>query len=252
MSDLAELAQKISALVAKDTVFEAGARVISTGGAPNPISAILNEIDDTILERDLEIRADDAVVNLIVSGRRLRGIASASSGADSVLGQVLSREEPEVVATVFTILSELCGQAQRLTVRYLPPQPFGKGGERGISAKGLAELWQVDLDETPKPPMERFLDANRAAAVAMLHTLDGEIQSSAGDVAALQSILDTQLAEFRALQTHGSGAQLICLEGAFSDGTAAALAIHNDDVAVIAYQPEHLGALHASWRAILG
>jgi hypothetical protein len=252
MSDHAELAQKISALAAKDTVFEAGARVISTGGEPNPVSAILNEIDDTILERNLEIRADDAVVNLIVSGRRLRGIAGASSGADGVLGQVLSREEPEVVAAVFAVLSELCGQAQRLTARYLPPTAFGKDGERGISVKGLAELWQLDLDETPKPPMERFLRANRAAAVAMLHMRDGELQSSAGDVAALQSILDKQLAEFRASQSYGSGTQLICLEGAFSDGTAAALAIHNDDVAVIAYQPAHLGALHASWRAILG
>ncbi|WP_108814068.1 hypothetical protein [Loktanella sp. Alg231-35] len=252
MSDLAELAQKISALAAKDTVFETGARVISTGGEPSPIVAILNEIDDTILERDLEIQADGAIVNLIVSGRRLRGIAAASSGADDVVGHVLSREEPDMVAAAFVLLSELCGRAQRLTVRYLAPQPFGKGGERGISAKGLAALWKIDLDEVPKPPMERFLSTNRSAAIAMIHMTDGEMQSSAGDVTALQSILDTQLADFRGLQTLGGGAQLICLEGALSDGSAAALAIHEDDVALIAYQPDHLGALHASWRAILG
>lgn len=251
MNDLADLAQKISALAAKDTVFEAGARVISSGGAPNAIGAILNEIDDTILERDLEVSADGATINLIVSGRRLRGIAAASTGGEDVLGHVLSREEPEVVAAAFALLSEICGDAGRVTVRYLQPRPFGKGGERGISAKGLADLWQVDLDETPKPPMERFLSANGPTAIAMIHMSDGAVKSSAGDVTALQSILDTQVADFRELQSLGSGAQLICLEGALSDGTAAALAIHEADIALIAYQPENLGALHASWRAIL-
>lgn len=257
MSDLNALAQKISALTAKDTVFDAGARVISQGGSPAPLAGILAEIDDTVLERNLEFTADNKTLNLIVAGRRLRGVLAAPADqAQDVIGKTISREDPDLLLAVSDLISSICGTAERITVRSLAPQPFGTGGERGISAQGLAEIWKLATDDAPKDPMARFLDANKTAIAALLHVRDGEIIATVGDFDTLQTIWDTQVAAFQA--THNKmlsaedGPQLICLEGALADGTAAALALADDHVVLIAYQNNHLGALHRTWQAIFG
>lgn len=259
VSDLNVLAQKIAALAAVDEVFEAGARVVSRAGQPAPVAAILREIDDTILERNLEFAAGENTVNLIISGRRLRGVLSASptpKDASSVIGHMLSRDEPDVLSATCELLHTLFDLQTEVTVKSLPPEPFGKGGDRGISARSLAEIWQIDLDETPQPPMVRFLAANVGAISAMLHVSDGETVANSGDSDALETIWDTQVLAFqksqKAYRTADDGPQLICLEGALADDTAAAFALAGDDVALIAYQPDHLAAMLASWHAITG
>ncbi len=259
MSELNALAQKLNALTTTREVFDAGDRVISKSGVPAPINAILNEIDNTILERNLAFTTDSSTINLIVSGRRLRGFLTVSPdvpNAVPVLGQTLARDVPDVVQAASKLLSELCASASWMTVRSLPPEPFGSGGDRGISARGLADLWQVEMDETPQPPMARFLGSNATAMAAMMHVSYGHVVSSSGDIDALQSIWDTQVAAFRKSHKQhlnpDDGPQLICLEGALDNGMAAALAVCGGDVALIAYQPDHLGAMLASWRALTG
>lgn len=257
MSELNALVQKLAALTSGDDVFVGGARVISTGGHPAPLSAILAEIDNTILERDLEIKSDGSTANLIASGRRLRGIyAVTPSSDDAVIGQIISREEPELTQAAAQLLTRLFGDADQLTVRSLPPEPFGKGGERGISARGLAELWEIQVDEAPKPPMENFLQANSNIIVSLMHVSNDEISSTVGNFETLQTIWKTQVSELRAQHENAlsgeDGPKLICLEGALEDGTSAALALIDDELALFAYQTDKLGVLHASWRKIFG
>lgn len=255
MSDLDALAQKLAALVSKQDVFDAGARVISLGGAPAPMAAILGEIDETVLERNLEFKSDKSTTNLIVAGRRLRGIQAVTPPSDSkVIGQTISREEPELVQAASELLSDLFADADRLTVRSLAPEPFGKGGERGISAHGLAELWRIEMDAAPKPPMERFLRANGDNIASLMHVSNDEIAATSGDFEALQEIWSTQVKEFREKHDKAlngeDGPKLIFLEGALDDGTSAALALADNDMALFAYQTDKLDALHASWRSI--
>lgn len=257
MSEWNALARKLATLVATDDMFEAGARTISIGGSPAPMTAILNEIDDTVLERALEIVADDNTVTLVVSGRRLRGILSVSPAdmdTASATGHALARDEPDVLNAALALVEQLCGSAKRITVRSTPAVPFGKGGDRGISADALAEIWQVQMREVPEPPMRRFLSSNAAAISAMMHINDGDIIATSGDFDALQTIWNTQLHTFRKahrkFQSGEDGPQLICFEGALGDGTAAAFAVAGDDVVLLAYRPDHLGAMLASWRAI--
>ncbi|MDP5085964.1 MAG: hypothetical protein NWQ23_11130 [Yoonia sp.] len=257
MSDLNALAQKISALTAQDVVFEAGSRVISQGGSPAPLDSVLAEIDDTVLERNLEFTADTQKINLIVAGRRLRGVLAVSSmGAEDVIGKTVSREEPDLLLAVADLISSICSSANRLTVRSLAPEPFGTGGERGISAQGLAEIWQVETDQAPQTPMGRFLNTNKSAFSAVLHVVDDEIVATFGDFDTLQTIWETQVAAFQARQKKtlnaDDGPQLICFDGALEDGTAAALALADEDVVLIAYPANNIGAVHSSWRAIFG
>lgn len=258
MSELNALAQKLAVLSAREIVDQTGARMISEGGSPAPVAAILREVDDTVLERCLAFTCGNATIQIIAAGRRMRGILSVSpkSNAD-VIGQVLSREEPDMVQAAADLLEELCGKAENMTVRSLPPQPFGKGGERGISADGLAELWGValaEVDTGPKPPMEQFLTVNAPAFSSLLHICNSEIVSTAGDFAALQTIWSTQVEAFRKAHKKTlrgeEGAQLICLDSAFDDGHSAALALYEDHVALIAYEAERFGAIQASWQRI--
>lgn len=257
MSNMNALAQKLEALAKHDEIFDGGARVISQGGMPALMTAFLNVIDETVLERRLDFSADDTVISVIAAGRRLRGliaITPVTNGAADVIGATLSRDEPAILDAVFALLSDVFETAARLTVRSLPAEPFGTGGERGISASGLAEIWQIDMTEVPLPPMSRFLRANEAMFSAVLHVSAGDILATNGDVADLQTIWDTQVDAFFATQeslpSHQDGPKLICLEGALGDGDAAALALAGDDVALMVYDPAKLGALHASWRSI--
>ena len=139
MSDLNALAQKLNALATNDDVFDHGARVISQGGVPAPLNALLDAIDETVLERRLDFAAGDAVVSLIAAGRRLRGLVAVSPANDTasaLIGVPLSREEPDLLDAAFAVLTGTFGAATQLTVRSLPSEPFGTSGERGVAATG--------------------------------------------------------------------------------------------------------------------
>lgn len=255
MSESNALAEKIATLALRETLDPSGARVISEGGSPDPVVAILREVDETVLERCLAFDCGQISLRVIASGRRLRGILDASLANDAdVIGQVLSREEPEGVQAAFDLLQSICASADRVSVRSLPPEPFGKSGERGISAMGLAELWGVAMGGEPKPPMERFLSVNATAFSSVLHVRKGEIISTAGDFKALKAIWSEQVEAFR--EAHRKtvrgeeGAQLICLENAFDDGSSAAMALYENDVALVAYQAERFGHMQSSWQRI--
>ncbi|EBA13759.1 hypothetical protein [Roseobacter sp. CCS2] len=255
MSELDALAQKLATLTARDSIDPSGARLISVGGDPAPLTAMLREVDDTVLERSLVFECAGTTVTIVAAGRRLRGIVSVTpeNNAD-IIGQVISREEPDGVQAALDLLQNLCGKADRMTVRSLPPQAFGKGGERGISAKGLSELWGVTMDTTPKPPMEQFLSQNAESFSSVLHVRKGEVIQTAGDFAALQAIWKDQVDAFRkahAKTLRGEeGAQLVCLEGAFDDGSSAAVALYENEVALVAYKAECFGHMQSSWQRI--
>jgi len=255
MNDLSALAEKISALAAQDGVVDADGRAIDIDDDTSPVAAILREVNDTVLERTLVFKSDTSTIHAIAAGRRLRGILRVTPEADAeIIGQILSREEPEGVQSAFDLLESLCADTANLTVQVLPAEPFGKGGERGISAHGLAELWGVETGQEPKPPMDQFLGVNAKSFKSLLHVRKGEIMTTSGDFAKLQNIWNTQVQAFRDAHSKVSkgetGAQLICLDSAFDDGTSAAMALYEKDVAIIAYQSEHFGKMQSSWQRI--
>ena len=257
MSDMHALAQTLTALAAKDEIFQNGARVISQGGFPSPMAAFLKAVDETMLERKLTFVAGPHTINVIAAGRRLRGFSAASPSLGDIshlAGKTIAREEPDLIDDAYALLSENIGNAARLAVHSLPPEPFGEGGERGISALSLAEMWNIDMHEAPLPPMERFLRTNGDGINALLHLSAGEVTATQGDVTALQGVWDTQVTAFMEEQTklpgHEDGPQLICLDGALEDGSAAAIAIAGDDVALLVCAPTQLGTLHTTWQSI--
>ncbi len=249
------LTEKLSALAAEDDVFVAGARVIAQDGGQVALAAILREIDATILERTLVFGIGDVSASLIVAGRRLKGLLSVSGSSDAAIGQSLSREEPKILQAAGDLMTSLCDKASRVTVRAEPIQPFSKGGDAGISAKGLAELWNVDLNARPLPPIARFLAANASVLGGHLLISGADIVESAGETEALQLIWDEQVMTLRksqkAIAKKQAGAQMMCFDGAMGAGTAVAFAVAGDDACICAFASDQIATLTASWQSII-
>ncbi|MFQ1701033.1 hypothetical protein ACJ5NV_10595 [Loktanella agnita] len=259
MTDMTALANKLAALIAEDEVYIAGARVISQGGDPPALVAILNEIDNTVLERTLLFGIDDVNLSMVVAGRRLRGIAEVSGNlpeAANVIGKPFAREEPEIVHAAGDMLTLLCVAATRVTVRNLPPRPLGGSADAGISAAGLADFWNIDRDAQPAPPMQRFLRANVAHMSAYMWTSRRSLVEEQGNTALLQTVLNDQAAAFRKRHKALVGTQtdpmLVCVEGAAESGAAIAIAYIGVETCVFAYEVADIGAIIASWYAITG
>ena len=257
MSDIDDLTQKLAALAGGGDQYENGARVIAQGGVPSGMTALVQAVEDTVLERHLEIMTGSHLVTLVAAGRRLRGIAQvvpAKGGSAKLVGKPLSRDDAKGLDAAYALLSDLLNPAARLTLRSLPAAPFGQSGERGVTAAELSEFWQIDLNETPPPPMERFLLINETTFSAYLHIEGSEILSSDGDIAALQTVWQDQVEDFLAtraiLPGHADGPQFLTLDGALGVERAVAIGLAGDEIALMIYEPGSEGVLHASWQAI--
>lgn len=259
MSDTTIITNMLAALMSDDDVYVAGARVISHGGAPAPLAAVLNEIDATVLERTLVFSIDDVNVSMIVAGRRLRGFVDVSGNlpeAASVIDKVLSRDDAQTLQAAGDLMLLLCASANRVTVRSQPVQPFGTNAEAGLTAAGLATLWHIDLDDRPVALIERFLTANATDLTAYIYVSNGDVVKTVGDVATLDALWSTQVAEFRkrhrALLPKQDGPLLTCLDEPMGEGSTVAIAIDGNDVGLFSYKRSQMPRLVTAWTASLG
>jgi len=85
------LAKKLAALSADGETFENGLRVISDGTEPAILTAILSEVDMTVLPRKLTFAMDGSEITLVAGGRRLRGLVKASKDIKGVTGVLGNR-----------------------------------------------------------------------------------------------------------------------------------------------------------------
>ena len=255
ISDVTALAEKLSALGRADERFVGGARVIASNGAPGAADAVLAEIDDTVLERDLIFKSGGRSITLVAAGRRLRGISAASGSADDVLGKTLSREDPALITAVYDVIMAHLDGTDEITVESLPPAaPFGKGGERGISASGLASIWADAANAANLPPMARFVQSVRVSASAVLHLADGGVADSHGDVDDLQDIWESRITDFLAaydaIRGDADGEdRLLCFDGAMGPAGGLAIALLEGEAALVTYPDGGLGAVYAAWSA---
>ena len=256
MTDHSAIVTKLAVLAANNDVFSDGHRVITHD--LQPLTAILREIDDTVLERTLIFGIGDTTVSAVVAGRRLRGIVAMTGdvpGMEDIVGQALSHEDPETLAAVGGILAHLCANDPKVTVNSAPVQPIGSAAEAGVSMSVLARAWGVDLDARPASPLARLLAANAAQITASLHIIDGQTPVTTGDATVLEAIQDVQVIPFR--KRHKSvlgkmeGPMLVCLEGAVG-GAPVALAVADGEQCLFIYQSAGLPDLLASWNAITG
>lgn len=253
------LAQKLAALSSEGETFENGRRVISDGTEPAVLTAILAEVDMTVLPRKLTFRMDASEITLVAGGRRLRGLVRASKdikGVTGVLGKALSREEPEIIDGLRGILDQFIATASQLTVESDEPDAMGGQTEAGVTAKTLADMWDVTINVAPATPMQTFLRACGPLATAWIVLADNQANTTGGDgtqLNALKDALDHQWSKFSGSVDQLTGeAGFICLNNALGDVGSVAIAKLAGEAALICYDANNMSELHEAWMSFQG
>lgn len=257
VTDHSLLVTRLMALAANDSVFVGGARVLSQAGAPAPLTAMIAEIDATVLARTLVFDIDGVVLRMAVAGRRLRGvidIAGIPPSATALTGRVLAQDDIATTKTLGAFLADVCKDAQQVTVRSHPAEPLGTPSEAGIPAASLVGLWQVVEHGTGQSRMARFLVGNSPMIFAFIHATAGVITSTQGDTTNLDPIWRDQFMAFRkqqqAIFAHQDGPLLVCLDQSMGDGRGVAIAVTGDEAGLFTYDPAAISAILASWHRI--
>ena len=128
VTDHSLLVTRLMALAADDSVFIGGARVLSRAGLPAPLTAMIMEIDSTVLERTLVVDIDGIVLRMAVAGRRLRGvidIAGIPPSAKALTGRVLAQDDIATTKTLGVFLADVCKDAQQVHRAVAPRRTAG-------------------------------------------------------------------------------------------------------------------------------
>ena len=250
--DDSPLIAKLKALAGDDPVFLDKARVISSGGIPTPLDALLAEIDDTVLERALVFDIDGLTLRAAVAGRRLRGVLDVTDQpGNGLIGQVLSQDDPDMRQSIGAFLAGLCKNAQQITVRSLPAENFGDPSDAGISAAALTQDTR-EMDPPLSSPMAQFLAEIGTDVTAFLHVVTGEIVRSKGDRTAVDLVWRDQSDPLRdgqkAIFPQDKDPTLTCVAPALRDGQAVAIARIGEETGVLSCPSDGFGRILAAWH----
>ena len=254
MMDKQTLAQKLAALSSDGESFENGLRVVSDGYEPPILTAILNEVDMTVLPRKLTFKMNASEISFVAGGRRLRGLVQASKdikGVVGVLGKPVSHESPEILEGLQEIIGQFTTAAGQMTVVSEDPDAMGGQSETGMTAQSLADLWEVELNAAPPTPMTSFIRACGESVTAWIVMSEESENKTGGDgskLSALKDAIAEQWADFSNSVDQLTGVSgFICLNNALGDAGSIAIVKTADEAAVLCYAPENMADLHGKW-----
>ena len=254
MMDKQTLAQKLASLSSDGESFENGYRVVSDGHEPPILTAILNEIDMTVLPRKLTFKMNTSEISFVAGGRRLRGLVQASKdikGVVGVLGKSVSRDDPEILEGLHDIIGQFTSTAGQMTVVSDEPDAMGGQSDSGLTAQALAEMWDVELNAVPPTPMVAFTRICGELVTAWVVMSDGTDNKTGGDgakLAALKSAIADQWADFSKSVDQLTGETgFVCLNDALGDAGSVAIIKGSEEAAVLCYNSENMAELHANW-----
>ena len=253
MTDTAPLLSRLTTLVAQPRFTDDGARIIGGRGAMPAMTAILREIDTTVLARKLNFQLAEAKVSVFAAHRRLRGLASAQKAGDLV-GRVLAPEDEKTISALGAYLKGICAGDPLVTVRSEPAEDFGEQIDAGITVAQLADAWGIDINVAIAPPVERFLGANAGMIPAAIYCAPSGAQRDHGDAERLRTIWEERVRPLRDAHTAAlraaSGPMLLSLDGEGGSGERISLATAGAEACLFAHAETDLNALIESWTAV--
>lgn len=259
MIDERAVAKKLTILAGEKPVFRNGGRVISNGILPPPLTAVLEEIDNTVLKRRLTFRAGDSFLSFVVAGRRLMNLVAASpdlSMAQPLVGTALSHDDEETFEAVAAAIVALTDDPRPVLVESAQSEEGGVHTNIGIPVDHMTELMGIDLADRPQP-MQHFIEACEHVCSACLYWVGGVWIGQSDDdalLSRLRGIAEGQWDRFRdAYGKNGHSVEtprLIILDRALGeDGSVTATWAHGE-FAIFAHEQSDAAEIHDSWRRI--
>lgn len=145
---------RLTALQASAQVAPGGSRVIAGNSDPNPMAALLREVNETILGRTLRFESSHgSSLTLEVAGRRILRLTEVNglSGAEGCLAA--SALEDEQKDDLIKLMQALATPRTELRVISMPAAPAGIGVSVGLPVALLADLLLIDLNVAPADVM---------------------------------------------------------------------------------------------------
>lgn len=181
--------REIVAKLARDVPeYDAGWRAVDAGAAP--LSALLAEIDETVLPRQVSVRNDAGQVLLLDLGNRrlFQLVGPAPEGLGALpFDTPLAADDDAVLATLKAGLDAFVGAGGRFWVKSMAGVNAHGTGRTGLSAAFLSKCWDVPIGiprATPQQAMAAFIEAAKPLAVVWVEIAEGEVADvSAGDPA---------------------------------------------------------------------
>lgn len=252
--DKQTLAQKLAALSSDGETFADGMRVISDGIEPPILTAILNEVDMTVLPRKLTFRMGPSEITLVAAGRRLRGLVRASKdikGVIGVLGKPLTPEDTELLDGLHSIIDQFTTAAGQMTVESNEPDAMGGQSDAGMSSQALAGIWEVSMMTESQTEMVRFIrscGSSVTAWIVMTAKSDNKTGGDGAKLAALKAALSDKWADFsKSVSDLTDNSGFICLNNALKDHGSVAIVKTPKEAALMCYDDENMTQLHAAW-----
>jgi len=252
-----ELVRKLSALSTSATTLKDGNRVLSNGTWPQPLRAILSEIDDTVLKRKLTFISGANHISVVASGRRLLAVVEVSENfatGSELVGQALSSTRTDLVNSVAVLLTELAQRDGNLLVTAGSTELLDSQTEGGVPILMLADALGIDVDDTTEGPLGKFLEAIEGLMAACIFYTDGAEVSAAGDdgdISMVRSELGAHWHEFRTelpfLRQDEHSPFLICLAGTGGGSGSLFVAEGGESRAAFSTTDDDTAAIQASW-----
>lgn len=127
-----------------------GARLIADLGHPNPLAALLRELNETILSRSLQLDSSSgASLTLDIAGRRVLRLSAASGLAGAERCLAAGTLEDEQKDDLLNLLKAIASPSHELRVTSRPFAVAAEGLSVGLPVALLADLLLVELNEVP-------------------------------------------------------------------------------------------------------
>ena len=199
MSEIRRLQDKLAKLSAAAEGVDNGGRNIRAADKKGLLLAVLHEIDETILARELTFQNDaGSTLVLVVAARRLLGLGEQTGAAkspfhDTILGQSFSEPSEALFGALAALLNEFLEGTSKLVVRPRKLSRATDPSEIGCSAEALAQAWSLELygshESASSDRIEDFIAACAKISLASVRFDAENIRQKSGQEDELQRLV---------------------------------------------------------------
>ena len=193
MDDFSRLEAKLAKLRQRAKV--AGEHRIIRGDPGRLLAAIVTEIDETILPREIRFASDAASFSIAVANRRLQALMSVVPVQDAtvgLIGKAITDVEDAALAEVRNVLAVMLSKGSDWRIASQRQAGGGFPSDVGVPSGPLARAWEVaavgESRANPDAALEDFLSALDASASAWLLNKGEEVKKQSGSEAVVAEL----------------------------------------------------------------
>lgn len=256
MSSVSDLKQKLTSLSRQSDRFEDGARIVSKAGLPTPLQAILKEIDETVLGRDVTFDfGNSGSITLVVTGRRLLGVRAIDGLAmpgivEQIVGNSISGDDDPTLRALKGVLLQLDLLSATIATTSVASEVFGNQSDAGITVEKLATGLSVEYPFTMPSKLQQFASLVEPSIIASIFSsTDGEQIENGDDepVEWIEANWDMLTGTFAG---DAPRPRIATIGQNSGENRFACVAADAESVLVLLHSPDQIGRILSRWHQI--